>query len=129
MFPNIFDTYCYACFQDLQAKLDEATKGIIYFSLGAIQESEQLSQYMLQTLTDAFKELPFTVLWKIANTTMINKPDNVITSAWFPQQQVLGEISYIFCDSVFLSFKHNLICLCRYNDNAICVESRGVSVF
>lgn len=72
--------------------LDAATKGIIYFSLGAIQESEQLSPHMLQTLTDAFKELPYTVLWKIANTTMLNKPDNVISSAWFPQQQILGEI-------------------------------------
>lgn len=72
--------------------LDEATKGVIYFSLGAVQESEQLSPHILQTLTDAFRELPFTVLWKITNTTMINKPDNVITSAWFPQQEVLGKI-------------------------------------
>lgn len=85
-------------FQELHVILDAATKGIVYFSLGAIQESEQLSPTLLQTLTDAFREMPYTVLWKIANTSMINKPDNVITSAWFPQQQILGKIlSYGVC--------------------------------
>lgn len=70
--------------------LDSATNGTVYFSLGAIQEPEHLSVNILQSLADAFRELPYLVLWKIGNTTMINKPDNVISSAWFPQQEVLG---------------------------------------
>ncbi|KAJ8714007.1 hypothetical protein PYW08_007627 [Mythimna loreyi] len=76
--------------QELLTLLDSSTKGAVYFSLGAIQEAEQLSTAVLQTLADAFGELPFTVLWKIANTTMIKKPDNVFTKPWFPQQQVLA---------------------------------------
>lgn len=77
-------------FQDLQTLLDSADKGAIYFSLGAVQESEQLSVYMLKTLTEAFRELPYTVLWKMANSTVILKPNNVVTRAWFPQQGILG---------------------------------------
>ncbi|XP_075982592.1 UDP-glucosyltransferase 2-like [Anticarsia gemmatalis] len=76
--------------QDLRLLLDSAENGVVYFSLGAIQESEQLSTSILHTLAEAFRELPFTVLWKIGNTTMINKPENVIAHTWFPQQQVLA---------------------------------------
>ncbi|XP_049877723.1 UDP-glucosyltransferase 2-like [Pectinophora gossypiella] len=76
--------------QNLQATLDAAKKGVIYFSLGAVQESEALAPRLLKTLSEAFRELPFTVLWKIGNTTAFDKPDNVITGAWFPQQEVLA---------------------------------------
>lgn len=70
--------------------MDKATKGVVYFSIGALQDSEQLSVHLLKTLVEAFQELPYTVLWKIGNTTMIKKPDNVLTSSWYPQQEVLG---------------------------------------
>lgn len=76
--------------QSLKAVLDAATKGAIYFSIGALQESEELAPHALQTLADAFGQLPYTVLWKIGNITAINKPDNVIAHPWFPQQEVLG---------------------------------------
>ncbi|KAJ0173640.1 hypothetical protein K1T71_010789 [Dendrolimus kikuchii] len=76
--------------KELQAVLDKATKGVVYFSIGAMQDSEQLSVSLLKTLAEAFQELPFTVLWKIGNITMIKKPENVIAHEWFPQQQVLA---------------------------------------
>ncbi|XP_023940406.2 UDP-glycosyltransferase UGT5-like [Bicyclus anynana] len=77
--------------EDLKALLDSASKGVVYFSLGAFQESEHLSPQLLQTLADAFRELPYLVLWKIGNTTMINDlPDNIISSQWFPQQEILA---------------------------------------
>ncbi|XP_022115659.2 UDP-glycosyltransferase UGT5-like [Pieris rapae] len=76
--------------QGLKEILDSATKGVVYFSIGALQEPEHLSTNILQTLTDVFRELPFVVLWKIGNTTMINRPDNVITNFWFPQQEILA---------------------------------------
>ncbi|XP_026734530.1 putative UDP-glucuronosyltransferase ugt-58 [Trichoplusia ni] len=76
--------------QDLRNLLDSSTKGVVYFSLGAMQEAEQLSPAILQTLAECFRELPFTVLWKIGNTTMFDKPENVIARSWFPQQQVLA---------------------------------------
>ncbi|CAG4953743.1 unnamed protein product [Parnassius apollo] len=75
---------------ELKSLMDSATKGVIYFSLGALQQSQQLAPEVLNVLVDAFKEVPFMVLWKISNATVINKPDNVITQAWFPQQEVLA---------------------------------------
>lgn len=77
--------------QNLQNILDTSKKGVIYFSLGTVQESEDLSRTTLQAIMDAFGELPYTVLFKIGNTTIIKKPDNVIADVWYPQQQVLGE--------------------------------------
>lgn len=56
-----------------------------------MQESEQLSPKLLQTLADAFRELPYIVLWKMGNTTLIDKPDNVVALPWFPQQEILGK--------------------------------------
>ncbi|KAJ8723942.1 hypothetical protein PYW07_007922 [Mythimna separata] len=70
--------------------LDSSTRGAVYFSLGVMQGAEQLPTSVLQTLADVFGELPYTVLWKTDNTTKINKPDNVYTNSWFPQQQVLA---------------------------------------
>ncbi|XP_068619001.1 UDP-glucosyltransferase 2-like [Battus philenor] len=76
--------------QDLKMLMDSATNGVIYFSLGMLQESEQLNPKILVILAETFKELPYTILWKIGNTTMINKPDNVIAQMWFPQQEILA---------------------------------------
>ncbi|XP_045502644.1 UDP-glycosyltransferase UGT5-like isoform X2 [Colias croceus] len=76
--------------QELKTILDSAPKGVIYFSFGAIQEPEHLSSSILQTLADAFREMPFTVLWKIGNTTMVNLSGNVIANVWFPQQEILA---------------------------------------
>lgn len=74
----------------MQQYLDASTKGVVYFAIGAIQDAETLSPTLLQTISEAFSELPYTILWKIGNTTMINKSDNVYTQSWFPQQEVLG---------------------------------------
>lgn len=86
--------------QDLKAALDSAAKGVVYFSLGGFQESEHLSPHLLQTLADAFRELPYLVLWKIGNTTMIDDlPKNIISSEWFPQQEILGGFQKsVFCN-------------------------------
>jgi UDP:flavonoid glycosyltransferase YjiC (YdhE family) len=70
--------------------LDAATKGAVYFSLGALQESEQLAPSILQTLSEVFSELPYTILWRMANTTVVNIPNNVVAKPWFTQQDVLG---------------------------------------
>lgn len=99
IFVKITITYSYCrnitCsyfLQNLQTFLDSATKGVVYFSLGALQEPENLAPSILSTLADAFREVPYTVLWKIGNVTMINKSDNVFAQIWFPQQEILGEL-------------------------------------
>ncbi|CAG9789293.1 unnamed protein product [Diatraea saccharalis] len=75
---------------DLKTTLDSATKGVIYFSLGAIQDSEHLAVPLLQIITDVFRKLPFTVLWRIGNATAIDMPPNVVAKPWFAQQAVLA---------------------------------------
>lgn len=82
---------------------------MVYFSVGAIQEAEQLSPQILQSLADAFRELPYTILWKIGNTTMINKSSNVIAEAWFPQQQILGKGSteFMYVLKVMKNIRHS----------------------
>ncbi|KAF5307253.1 hypothetical protein FQR65_LT06969 [Abscondita terminalis] len=75
--------------KELQNMLDRSVQGVIYFSLGSIVKSKQMSKENLQSIIDAFKELPYTVLWKFEDEDFPNKPDNVIISKWFPQQDVL----------------------------------------
>lgn len=79
-------------FQNVKTILDSATKGAVYFSLGVTQDAEQLATPILQTLAKAFRELPFTVLWKIGNTTMVDVASNVIPMGWYPQQEILGKL-------------------------------------
>ncbi|GBP03903.1 Ecdysteroid UDP-glucosyltransferase [Eumeta japonica] len=77
--------------QDLKAIMDGAENGCVYFSLGVVQEANQLSKTTIQMLMDAFGELPYLVFWKIEDVTAFKKPNNVITQNWFPQQEMLGE--------------------------------------
>lgn len=74
---------------DLQSLLDKSTIGVIYFSLGSNAKSKHISTHILHAIVDVFKELPYTILWKFENEDLLNKPDNVIISKWFPQQDVL----------------------------------------
>ncbi|KAF5307254.1 hypothetical protein FQR65_LT06970 [Abscondita terminalis] len=75
--------------KDLQELLDGSTQGAIYFSLGSNVKSEQMSKDILHSIMSAFKELPYTFLWKFENENLQNKPNNVIIAKWFPQQAVL----------------------------------------
>ncbi|KAK4872740.1 hypothetical protein RN001_014769 [Aquatica leii] len=74
--------------KELKEILDAADNGFIYFSLGSNVKSKDMSKYTLNIFMDTFAELPYTVLWKFENDSMYNKPKNVITSQWFPQQDV-----------------------------------------
>ncbi|KAK4872660.1 hypothetical protein RN001_014689 [Aquatica leii] len=74
--------------KDLERVLDAAKNGFIYFSLGSNVKSKDLSEDTRSIIMETFAELPYTVLWKFENDTLRNKPSNVITSKWFPQQDV-----------------------------------------
>ncbi|XP_077300071.1 UDP-glycosyltransferase UGT5-like isoform X3 [Arctopsyche grandis] len=75
---------------DLQKILDDAKNGVVYLSLGSNVKSAQLSQVKINAFLEAFKELPYTVLWKWENETLPGKPANVHISKWLPQQDVLA---------------------------------------
>ncbi|PSN43365.1 hypothetical protein C0J52_23089 [Blattella germanica] len=77
--------------KDLQDFLDEATEGVIYFSLGTNVRSDSMSQEQIQIFNDVFSQLVnFRVLWKFEGDILLGKPNNVKISKWFPQQDILA---------------------------------------
>ena len=79
--------------QDLQRYLDEASEGVIYFSLGSNVFSNRMPLEKRNMFIEAFSELPQKVLWKWESDTLPGKPPNVRVQKWLPQQDVLGKIS------------------------------------
>ncbi|KAF2886869.1 hypothetical protein ILUMI_19304, partial [Ignelater luminosus] len=74
--------------KDLKKLLDDATKGVIYFSFGSNVKSKDLPEDSRKIFFETFSELPYTVLWKFEEDDLPGKPDNVFISKWFPQQDV-----------------------------------------
>ncbi|KAF2900031.1 hypothetical protein ILUMI_06156 [Ignelater luminosus] len=75
--------------KDLRDKLDKASNGFIYFSLGSNVKSRFLLDEIRKIILETFAELPYLVLWKFEIEDLLGKPDNVIISKWFPQQDIL----------------------------------------
>ncbi|KAF5269282.1 hypothetical protein FQR65_LT02583 [Abscondita terminalis] len=75
--------------KDMKDILDKATDGFIYFSLGSIIKSKDLPTEKQKIILETFAELPFLVLWKFELEDLSNKPKNVITFQWLPQERVL----------------------------------------
>lgn len=74
----------------LQNFLDNATEGVVYFSLGSNVFSANIENDKLTTLMEVFAELPFKVLWKFEGETIDGKPENVHLFKWLPQVDVLS---------------------------------------
>lgn len=64
--------------------------GIIYFSLGSTMQGTILSNSTRNGLLTAFAKLKQKVLWKWEDPNLPGKPDNVLISKWFPQEDVLA---------------------------------------
>ncbi|KAF5287790.1 hypothetical protein FQA39_LY15726 [Lamprigera yunnana] len=75
--------------EKIQKTLDSATQGFIYFSLGSNAKSKDLSKETQKVILDTFAELPYVILWKFEEEGIIEKSENVITSKWLPQLNVL----------------------------------------
>lgn len=75
--------------KDLKRFVDSATEGFIYFSLGSNAMSSDLPKETLQVFLDVFAKLPYKIVWKFEKD-LPNKPDNVFTGKWLPQQGILG---------------------------------------
>ncbi|XP_049808951.1 UDP-glucosyltransferase 2-like [Schistocerca nitens] len=76
--------------QDIQYWLDEATEGVIYFSLGTNVLSSTMPPEKRRAFLDAFSQLPQRVLWKWEEDDTTDLPPNVKLSKWLPQQSVLA---------------------------------------
>ncbi|XP_033317124.1 UDP-glucuronosyltransferase 2B33-like [Bombus bifarius] len=75
--------------KDLQAFLDGATNGFIYFSLGSNARSASLPLEIRRMFCDVFAKLPYRVVWKFEED-FPGKPDNVYIGKWLPQQTILA---------------------------------------
>lgn len=67
---------------------------MIYFSLGSNIKSGTLPDQVRNNILKAFEQLPYNILWKWENETLPNKPKNVFTRQWLPQQDVLGKKTF-----------------------------------
>lgn len=63
---------------------------MIYFSLGSNVKSTNLPADKRAAILNVFRQLPYNILWKWENDTLTDKPANVLTKSWLPQQDVLG---------------------------------------
>lgn len=77
--------------QDIKDFLDSAENGTVYFSLGSNVLSHKLNNNTLEAITRAFASLPYKVLWKFESDYLPEKPENVMTKKWLPQQDVFGK--------------------------------------
>ncbi|XP_050506054.1 UDP-glycosyltransferase UGT5-like [Diabrotica virgifera virgifera] len=76
--------------KDIQEYLDSALQGVVYFSLGSNVKSANLTEQIRKEIVAALGELPYNVLWKWETDYLPDKPDNVMTKKWCPQQDILA---------------------------------------
>lgn len=97
LMPNVVEVGAMHCrparpLQDKALKefLDSSPVPVVLFSLGSSIRSEQMPVRVRDSLVEAFKRLPYRFVWKWEGAAIPNLPDNVMTRAWLPQQDVLG---------------------------------------
>jgi glucuronosyltransferase len=76
--------------QDIKTYLDEASDGVIYFSLGSNLKSSEMPEDKKQAFLEAFSKLKQRVLWKWETDSLPGQPSNVKLGKWLPQSDILG---------------------------------------
>ncbi|XP_001988523.2 UDP-glycosyltransferase UGT5 [Drosophila grimshawi] len=75
---------------DMQNFLDNATHGVVYFSLGSYMKSTDMPPEKTAQILQAFGKLKQKVLWKYENASIGQLPANVMISKWMPQNDILA---------------------------------------
>lgn len=75
---------------DIRTFIDGSNHGVVYFSLGSNIKSHQLPAVKRGDLLRCFGKLKQRVLWKWETPDLPGKPDNVMISKWFPQDDILA---------------------------------------
>ncbi|XP_039451155.1 UDP-glycosyltransferase UGT5-like [Culex pipiens pallens] len=76
--------------EKIQAIMDNATEGVIYFSMGSNIQGKDMPPAKRDAFLKVFSGLKQTVLWKWEDENLPNKPDNVVIQNWWPQDDVLA---------------------------------------
>jgi UDP:flavonoid glycosyltransferase YjiC (YdhE family) len=79
--------------RDLQEYMDNATDGVVLFSMGSNLKSKDLTLDVRRSILGAFSKLKEKVLWKF-ETDLPEASPNVKVMKWLPQQDILGELCY-----------------------------------
>ncbi|KAL0810818.1 hypothetical protein ABMA28_010130 [Loxostege sticticalis] len=74
---------------DLKTYLDSSKRGVIYVSFGSNVLPSRMSKDLLDEILQAFKRLPYDILWKFDGDSLDNMPKNVRYQKWFPQRDML----------------------------------------
>ncbi|KAM3962156.1 UDP-glucosyltransferase 2-like isoform 1-T1 [Aphomia sociella] len=75
--------------KELQDIMDMSQDGVIYFSLGSVLNSVDLSDDIKSGILKVFANLNQTVIWKLEER-LSNLPKNVHIVSWAPQQSILA---------------------------------------
>ncbi|XP_055623210.1 UDP-glycosyltransferase UGT5-like [Toxorhynchites rutilus septentrionalis] len=76
--------------EDLQTFLDASKHGAIYFSMGSMLKGCKFPEEKRNAIINVFGKLKQNVLWKYENTSLPNKPKNVLIKKWMPQNDILA---------------------------------------
>jgi glucuronosyltransferase len=86
---------------DIQKWIDGAEHGVIFFSLGSNVKSSTLSEEKVRIFLKTFSKIKQRVLWKWETKELPMKLDNVMTSKWLPQDDILGK-QFLVCNGLKL---------------------------
>ncbi|KAI7815544.1 UDP-glucuronosyltransferase [Rhyzopertha dominica] len=78
--------------EKIKKLVETDSEGIIYLSMGSMLLTETFDDDKLQGLFDAFKELPYKVLWKATREKFsrnVTIPNNIHFEPWLPQFDLL----------------------------------------
>ncbi|XP_066998493.2 UDP-glycosyltransferase UGT5 [Anabrus simplex] len=76
--------------KDIENFLNGAEHGAIYFSFGSLVKGETLPKDKLHAFVEAFRKVPQRVIWKIDGAAISDLPQNIKTSTWLPQLDILS---------------------------------------
>ncbi|CAG9798502.1 unnamed protein product [Chironomus riparius] len=76
--------------KDIKDFLDNAKDGAILFSLGSKVDISHFSNQTMKIIFNVFSKLEQRVIMKWGSSKLKNKPDNVFTSSWLPQDDILA---------------------------------------
>lgn len=75
---------------DFQNFLDEATDGVIIFSMGSFLDGTDWKVEQREAFVKTFGKLKQKVLWRYSNDTLPNNPGNIKIGTWFPQRDIMA---------------------------------------
>ncbi|XP_050345065.1 UDP-glycosyltransferase UGT5-like isoform X2 [Nymphalis io] len=75
--------------EDIEKFISSAKHGVVYVSFGSNLKTSTMSKNKMEQFILAFKKIPQKVLWKLEDPTFSVSNDNLLTSSWFPQLDIL----------------------------------------